>query len=44
MVKVNECAVYEAPQVELYEIAVEQGISVTGSNEQLGGRDDEGVW
>lgn len=45
MVRLNESAVYEAPRVELYEIEVEQGISVTGSyNEAIGGRNEEGVW
>lgn len=45
MVKVNECAVYEAPHIELCEINVEQGFSVTGVyNEQVGGRTEEENW
>ena len=45
MVRKNECTVYESPRVELCEINVEQGFSVTGVyNEQVGGRTEEESW
>lgn len=45
MVNVNVGAVYEAPHIELCEINVEQGFSVTGVyNEQVGGRTEEESW
>ena len=43
--RTNESAVYESPRVELCEINVEQGFSVTGVyNEQIGGRTEEESW
>lgn len=51
MEKVKGCAVYEAPYIEFCEVAVEQGISVSGGhnisgvyNEEIGGRDTEESW
>ena len=45
MVRKNESAVYYSPRVELCEINVEQGFSVTGVyNEQVGGRTEEENW
>ena len=37
-------ATYEAPQVEVYEVLVEQGFSASGGNEPLGAFKDDIEW
>lgn len=45
MVGLNGCVDYEAPHVDLYEVDVEQGFSISGtSNEEIGGRTEEDSW
>ena len=44
-IKTIEIVAYESPRVELYEVCVERGYSVSGlSNERIEGRDDEMDW